>query len=249
MNGSVIRLQLFFALPFRLSQIRFGISCLKVLSVRKVGAIGRIFIEKTGVLDITTVASINFRRYYSHSKPGGPLSQDTHTSSGLSIYGLGEGFSPRNVKYMRYFAEHCPNSQFGQQPADQLPWFHIVTLLTKAHPPEREWYATQCFAAVKTASSPNTPSTASTSPSVLRSSISYAISRFPWPRTCPASSKSKPSWPMKLCQTTTNRKPTMNKPIQERMPRHASEPHAQFAEPAMLEQAIQANLRGLHYGA
>lgn len=30
-------------------------------------------------------------RYYSHSKPGGPLSQDTHTSSGLSIYGLGVG--------------------------------------------------------------------------------------------------------------------------------------------------------------
>jgi hypothetical protein len=31
----------------------------------------------------------NRRRYYSHSKPGGPLSQDTHTSSGLSFYGLG----------------------------------------------------------------------------------------------------------------------------------------------------------------
>jgi hypothetical protein len=30
-------------------------------------------------------------RYYSYSKPGGPLSQDTHTSSGLSIYGLGVG--------------------------------------------------------------------------------------------------------------------------------------------------------------
>ena len=32
---------------------------------------------------------------------------------------------------MRYFAEHCPDVQFGQQPADQLPWFHIVTLLTR----------------------------------------------------------------------------------------------------------------------
>ena len=30
-------------------------------------------------------------RYYSYSKPGGPLSQDTHTSSGLSFYGLGVG--------------------------------------------------------------------------------------------------------------------------------------------------------------
>ena len=30
-------------------------------------------------------------RYHSRNKPGGPLSQDTHTSSGLSIYGLGGG--------------------------------------------------------------------------------------------------------------------------------------------------------------
>ena len=29
---------------------------------------------------------------------------------------------------MRFFALHCPDSQFGQQPADQMPWFHIVTL-------------------------------------------------------------------------------------------------------------------------
>jgi type I restriction-modification system DNA methylase subunit len=28
-------------------------------------------------------------RYYLYSKPGGPLSQDTHTSPGLSIYRLG----------------------------------------------------------------------------------------------------------------------------------------------------------------
>ena len=52
-----------------------------------------------------------------------------------------KGLSARNVKYMRYFAEHCPKLQLGQQPADQLPWFHIVTLLTKSLPSEREWYA------------------------------------------------------------------------------------------------------------
>lgn len=57
-----------------------------------------------------------------------------------------KGFSPRNVKYMRYFAEHCPDGRFGQQPAAQLPWFHIVTLLTKAEPEHREWYAAQCAA-------------------------------------------------------------------------------------------------------
>lgn len=42
-----------------------------------------------------------------------------------------KGFSARNLKYMRFFAEHCPDQQFGQQPAAQLPWFHIVTLLTQ----------------------------------------------------------------------------------------------------------------------
>jgi len=57
-----------------------------------------------------------------------------------------KGFSTTNLKYMRYFAEHCPDVQFGQQPADQLPWFHIVTLLTRLEPSEREWYALQTVA-------------------------------------------------------------------------------------------------------
>ena len=54
------------------------------------------------------------------------------------------GFSSRNLTYMAFFAQHCPNGLFGQQPAAQLPWFHVVTLLTKlASPAEREWYAQQ----------------------------------------------------------------------------------------------------------
>jgi len=54
------------------------------------------------------------------------------------------GFSTRNLKYMAFFAQHCPDGQFGQQPADQLPWFHIVTLLTQLdNAGEREWYATR----------------------------------------------------------------------------------------------------------
>lgn len=52
------------------------------------------------------------------------------------------GFSPSNLKYMRFFAEHCPLRQFGQQRADQLPWFHVVQVLTKLATPElRVWYA------------------------------------------------------------------------------------------------------------
>lgn len=54
------------------------------------------------------------------------------------------GWSSSNLKYMRFFAQHCPQGQIGQQPADQLPWFHIVTLLTKLDDAsEREWYAVQ----------------------------------------------------------------------------------------------------------
>jgi len=53
-----------------------------------------------------------------------------------------KGFSSRNLKYMKVFAQICPNLQIGQQSAAQLPWFHIVTILTKvSDPAEREWYA------------------------------------------------------------------------------------------------------------
>jgi DUF1016 N-terminal domain len=40
-------------------------------------------------------------------------------------------WSSSNLKYMRFFAQRCPDGLFGQQAADQLPWFHIVTLLTQ----------------------------------------------------------------------------------------------------------------------
>lgn len=55
-----------------------------------------------------------------------------------------KGFSVTNLKYMSYFAKLCPDRQIGQQTADQLPWFHLVTILTKIESPaEREWYAKQ----------------------------------------------------------------------------------------------------------
>lgn len=55
-----------------------------------------------------------------------------------------KGFSARNLKYMRFFAERCSDVQIGQQPAAQLPWFHIVLLITKLDDPGlREWYARQ----------------------------------------------------------------------------------------------------------
>ena len=53
-----------------------------------------------------------------------------------------KGLSATNLKYMRFFAQECPDLLIGQQSADQLPWFHIVTLITKlTEPVLRDWYA------------------------------------------------------------------------------------------------------------
>lgn len=52
-----------------------------------------------------------------------------------------KGFSPRNLKYMRAFAEAWPEVEFVQQVAAQLPWFHLCPLIDKLKTPdEREWY-------------------------------------------------------------------------------------------------------------
>ena len=57
-----------------------------------------------------------------------------------------KGLSASNLKYMRFFAQECPECKIGQQTADQLPWFHIVTLITKLQDPTlREWYAREAI--------------------------------------------------------------------------------------------------------
>ncbi|WP_343033104.1 DUF1016 N-terminal domain-containing protein, partial [Wolbachia endosymbiont of Atemnus politus] len=42
-----------------------------------------------------------------------------------------KGFSTRNLKYMRKFAEEYPDVEFVQQVTAQLPWFHIVVIIDK----------------------------------------------------------------------------------------------------------------------
>ncbi len=42
-----------------------------------------------------------------------------------------KGFSARNLKYMRAFAEAWGEPEFVQQPVTQLPWGHHLVLLTK----------------------------------------------------------------------------------------------------------------------
>lgn len=52
-----------------------------------------------------------------------------------------KGFSTRNLKYMRLFAEVYSDFEFVQQVAAQLPWFHIVTILDKVkNPDDRLFY-------------------------------------------------------------------------------------------------------------
>ena len=58
-----------------------------------------------------------------------------------------KGLSTRNLMYMRDFAEAYPDSAIVQQVAAQLPWFHIVTLITQVSDPAlRAWYAHEAVA-------------------------------------------------------------------------------------------------------
>lgn len=51
-----------------------------------------------------------------------------------------KGFSTRNLKYMRLFAESYTDVEFVQQVAAQLPWFHTVVLLDKIKDPEERLF-------------------------------------------------------------------------------------------------------------
>lgn len=56
------------------------------------------------------------------------------------------GFSPRNLKYMRSFAQAWPDDEFVQAVLAQLPWYHQLALLDKLSTPEtRRWYAAQAI--------------------------------------------------------------------------------------------------------
>ncbi|HEX4164601.1 MAG TPA: PDDEXK nuclease domain-containing protein [Bryobacteraceae bacterium] len=52
-----------------------------------------------------------------------------------------KGFSPRNLKYMRAFAESWPDEAFVQQAVAQIPWGHNVRILDHVKDTrDREWY-------------------------------------------------------------------------------------------------------------
>jgi predicted nuclease of restriction endonuclease-like (RecB) superfamily len=54
------------------------------------------------------------------------------------------GFRPRNLKYMRAFAEAYPDREFAQQVVAQLPWGHQVRIIDAVKDAkQREWYIRQ----------------------------------------------------------------------------------------------------------
>jgi len=54
------------------------------------------------------------------------------------------GFSPRNLRYMRSFAQAWPDRAILQVPLARLPWYHHIALLEKLdQPDQRLWYAQQ----------------------------------------------------------------------------------------------------------
>jgi predicted nuclease of restriction endonuclease-like (RecB) superfamily len=69
------------------------------------------------------------------------LSQDLRTA-----FPEMKGFSPRNLMYMRAFAEAWPEEVIVQGVLAQLPWYHHLALLDKLDEPEtRLWYANQAI--------------------------------------------------------------------------------------------------------
>lgn len=57
-----------------------------------------------------------------------------------------KGFSPRNLKYMRSFAQAWPEPEFVQAVLAQLPWYHQLALLDKLDGVEaRRWYAAKAI--------------------------------------------------------------------------------------------------------
>lgn len=110
------------------------------------------------------------------------------------------GWSTRNLKYMAFFAQHCPDGLFGQQPAAQLPWFHseiengLIRHITRfllelgagfAFVGGRfgwRWRSTRCRVSINPSAWPNTNC--------------CVICRPCWNKACPALPTLRLNWPV-----------------------------------------------------
>jgi predicted nuclease of restriction endonuclease-like (RecB) superfamily len=67
------------------------------------------------------------------------LSRDLHAT-----FSEMKGFSPRNLGYMKLFAQTYPDEAILQAALAKLPWYHHITLLDKVkHEQQRLWYIQQ----------------------------------------------------------------------------------------------------------
>lgn len=72
---------------------------------------------------------------------------DRLSSDLVSSFPGTKGFSPRNLKYMRAFAEAWPDRLIVQEALAQLPWYQNLALIEKLDQPEtRLWYANEASA-------------------------------------------------------------------------------------------------------
>lgn len=56
------------------------------------------------------------------------------------------GLSPRNLLFMRSFAEACPDAKKVKQLVSRLPWGHVIRLFQRIKDPaQRDWYARRCL--------------------------------------------------------------------------------------------------------
>ncbi len=57
-----------------------------------------------------------------------------------------QGFSKRNLEFMRRFALTYPDLDFAKQPVSQLPWGHIIRLIQAvSDDAKRDWYAAKAI--------------------------------------------------------------------------------------------------------
>ncbi len=55
-----------------------------------------------------------------------------------------KGLSSTNLKYMRQFAGNYTKKEISQQAADQIPWFHLLTIMENIKEPKiRDWYVSK----------------------------------------------------------------------------------------------------------
>ena len=138
------------------------------------------------------------------------------------------GLSVRNLLAMKIFAREFPDGPIAQQAVAQLPWGHVLQVMQRLKDPAvRDFYIQQTLAH-------------GWSRSVLELQIQSQLHL--------RSGKAKNNFALTMSPVESDLATQLFKDPYLFDFLGTAELHAQFAESAKYEQAIQANLRGLGYG-